>query len=217
MKKTLSVLLILIMAVSLVSCTKQSKKGDANDIINDAIEEAKEFESFSVEAVEYYLSKELNIKLSEIAPDWEYTVDKYCAYATSPGTSTGRATIQFTKSEGEVTEEMYKTWLEKVFALTASLSEEDYNVIGYEFAGEGEDALSETTLEEATSGLLSGWGFKKNGQRMAVYVSREYGDSVYNGVKIEICVGMQMSWEDTFSYFEENEDEINKALDDYFN
>lgn len=42
----------------------------AEDVVEKAMEEAEEFESFSVEAVEHYL-KAYGMDLSELEPKWE--------------------------------------------------------------------------------------------------------------------------------------------------
>ena len=91
--------------------------------------------------------------------------------------------------------------------------------------GDGENAGDETTLEDALSGFLQGWCFRKNGKIMAVYVSEIYDNDkesefdrifYYYGVKFDIGVGLQKSFGETVDdmeqAFEENEDEIKEAL-----
>ncbi|MBQ6872828.1 MAG: hypothetical protein IJO24_00805, partial [Clostridia bacterium] len=82
-----------------------------------------------------------------------------------------------------------------------------------------------TTLEDALNGFLQGWCFRKNGKSMAVYVSEIYDNDkdselnrlfYYYGVKFDIGVGLQKSFDDTLNdmeqALEENEDEIKEAL-----
>ncbi len=239
MKKIIALLLTIMMVISLAGCgisdllpsddkedtdilENDEDKIDAEDVVEDVLDKAEEFDSFSVEAVEYYLSEGVGLKLSDVEPDWEWELEnKYCAYADEPSSGYGHAVIQFSRVEGEVTEDDYKAWLGKTFDATASVSDDGYNVIGYEFVGEGEDALSETTLEAATEGWMQGWAFRHDGSLMVVYVSHEYNSDkeCYDSMEIDIGVGLQKSFDDTWDdledFFEENEEEIQDALDDY--
>jgi len=226
MKKILSFLLVLTAILTLTACVPSG-----NTSLNDAPqkEEKKDFESFSVEAVEYYLNETVGIELSAIEPEWEYNeLQKYDTYADDPSSGYGHAVIQFIKANGELTDEEYNAWLEKVFDVTAAASQDGYNIIGYEFVSEGEDALSETTLESAMEGFMKGWGFRCNDKIMVVYVEEKYDNEkeselgknlYYTGVKFDLGVGLQKSFSDTWDeaeqYMEENEEEIKKAIEDY--
>ena len=242
MKKLLALLLAAVLIFSFAACggkddpekTKadNDEKIDAQDVIDKELEKAEEFESFSVEAVEHYLKKAVDIKLSDIEPDWEWKLESdYSAYADDPASGTGHAVITFTKAEGEVTDDEFDAWYKKVFDATAKASDDGYNIRGYEFAGDGEDALGEVTLEEATGGwLMKGWGFRVDGKNYVVYVSDEYDNNkdselgklfYYDGAKVDIGAGLQKSFDDTMdeaeSYMAENEDEIRDAINDYLN
>lgn len=241
MKKLLALLLAAMMLLSFAACGEKEdndesnvnndEKIDAQDVIEKELEKAEEFESFSVDAVEYYLKKSVDIKLSDLEPDWEWKLKSdYSAYADDPSTGTGHATIKFTKADGEVTDEEFDDWYKKVFDATAKASQDGHNIRGYEFSGDGEDALGEVTLEEALdSWLMKGWAFRKNDKIYVVYVSSEYDkdkDSelgklfYYDSAEIDIAVGLQKSFSDTMDeaekYMSENEDEIKDALNDYF-
>ena len=240
MKKLLAILLAAVMLLVFASCggnggnedntEKNDEKINAEDVINKELEEAEEHDSFSRGAVEYYLKKTAGIKLDELEPDWEWKLKSdYSAYADDPASGTGHAVITFTKAEGEVTEDEFDAWYKKVFDATAKASDDGYNIRGYEFAGDGEDALGEVTLEEATGGwLMKGWGFRVDGKNYVVYVSDEYDNNkdselgklfYYDGAKVDIGVGLQKSFSDTMDeaekYMSENEDEIRDAIKDY--
>ncbi len=242
MKKLLALLLAAALIFSLAACggkddTEETKanndeKIDAQDVIEKELEKAEEFESFSEDAVEYYLKKAVDIKLSDLEPDWKWKLkSNYSAYADDPASGSGHAVITFTKEEGEVTDDEFDAWYKKVFEATAKASQDGHNIRGYEFAGDGEDALGEVTLEEALdSWLMKGWAFRKNDKIYAVYVSSEYDNNkdseigklfYYDGAKVDITVGLQKSFSDTMDeaekYMSENEDEIKDALNDYFN
>ncbi len=223
MKKIITILLALIMIFAIVSCDesdKESKKGKDKDKANEKFEDS--LEMFSPEAAEYYLEKATGIKLSDIEPDWEWEfASKYDTLGQN-----GRGLFQFTKKDGELTDDEMNDYFRKVFDKTASISQDGYNIIGYEFVGEGENALSETTLEDALSGWLQGWAFRIDGTIYTIYVSSEYDNDkdseldrylYYNAVKVDIAQGMQKGWDDYMSDIEENADEIEDALKDFMN
>ena len=243
MKKFLAILLVAMMLFGLASCGDKDNSGketttnsgseekiDAQDVVEKALDDAEEHESFSQGAVEYYLKKTVGMKLDELEPDWDWKLkSKYSAYADDPASGYGHAVITFTKAEGEVTKDEYSDWYKKVFDATAEASQDGYNIRGYEFAGDGEDALAEVSLEEAISGwLMKGWAFRVNNKIYVVYVSDEYDNDkdseigsllYYDGAQVDIGVGLQKSMSDTMDeaekYMEENQDEIEKALEDY--
>ncbi len=222
MKKIFTIILAIFMIFALISCTAKPAEKSVNELeekINQEVE--KKLEMFSVEAAEYYLEEATGIKLSEIEPDWEW---EYASKYHTLGED-GRALAQFTKKDGgEISQEDITAYYKKVFDITAAVSQDGYNIIGYEFASEGEDALSEVSFEDATSGWIPGWAFRKDGTIYAVYVNSGYDNSkdgtysvlYYNSVKAEIAEGMQKGWDDYMSDIEENQDEIEAALEDYF-
>ncbi len=237
MKRLLILMLAVLTVLTLTACAGDSKNNDTNkdpdqkqEVKDENKEDKKEFKTFSIEAAEYYLNEAADLSVDDIKPDWEYTVGDYSAYGDDPTSGYGHAVIKFTKADGEVTKEEFNLWLEKVFAATAEASQDGYNVIGNEFAGDGENPLDETTLEDAMSGFLQGWAFRYNDKLMVVYVSHEYDNDkeseigsifYYDGVKVDIGVGLQTSWdealEDMEEFFEDNEDEIEDAVDEYLN
>ncbi len=242
MKKLLAFLLVSAMLFLFSSCGDgdsgnsgeevNGETGIAEKIIEKEIEKAEEHESFSQGAVEYYLKKTAGIRFDDITPDWSWKLKSdYSAYADDPQTGYGHAVITFTKTDGEVTEDEFNSWYKKVFDATAKASQDGHNIRGYEFAGDGEDALGEVTLEKAVGGwLMKGWAFRVDGKIYVVYVSDEYDNDkdselgklfYYDGAKVDIGVGLQKSFDDSMneaeSYIAENEDEIENAIKDYLN
>lgn len=239
MKKLLAILLAAMMVFALAACgeqgdggksNKDGKKTNAEDIAKDVLDEAEELDSFSEAAVEHYL-KAYGISYEELKPDWEYEISENGAYADDPASGSGHAVVIFkTSDSSELTDEQIKEYYEQVFKVTAAASDDGYNIIGHEFVGEGENPADETTLEKALSGFLQGWCFRKDGKSMAVYVSDIYDNDkdseldrlFYSyGVKFDIGVGLQKSFDDTLDdmedALEEHEDEIKDALDEYMN
>ena len=77
----------------------------AEDVIEKAMEEAEEFESFSVEAVEHYL-KAYGMDLSELEPKWEWELkSKYSTYADDPSDGYGHAVVLYSSVGRELTDE----------------------------------------------------------------------------------------------------------------
>ena len=233
MKKIFALLLALLMLFCLAACGNSEDTGNNNtddgkvnteDLAQDALAQAEELDSFSEAAAEHYL-KAYGINYDELKPVWEYTVSEKGAYADDPATGSGHAVVIFKNPNGEITDEQIKAYYEQVFKVTAAASDDGYNIIGHEFVGDGEDPGDETTLEDALNGFLQGWCFRKNGKSMAVYVSEIYDNDkdselnrlfYYYGVKFDIGVGLQKSFDDTLNdmeqALEENEDEIKEAL-----
>ncbi len=232
MKKLLAVFLAAMMLVSFTACggdkSGDDGKIDTGDVVDKVMDDAEKFDSFSEKAVEHYL-KYYGISYDDLKPDWEYTVGNKSAYADDPSNGSGHAVVIYKTPDGsELSDEQISDYYKKVFDATAKVSDQGYNVIGHEFVGDGEKATDETTLEDALSGFIPGWCFYKDGKSMAVYVSDIYDNSkdssfdrlfYYYGVKFDIGVGLQKSFDETWSdvedYFEENEDEIKDAIDDY--
>ncbi|MBR3835767.1 MAG: hypothetical protein IKJ69_03130 [Clostridia bacterium] len=233
MKKIFALLLALLMLFCLAACGNSEDTGNKNtddgkvnteDLAQDALAQAEELDSFSEAAAEHYL-KAYGINYDELKPVWEYTVSEKGAYADDPATGSGHAVVIFKNPNGEITDEQIKAYYEQVFKVTAAASDDGYNIIGHEFVGDGENPGDETTLEDALNGFLQGWCFRKNGKSMAVYVSEIYDNDkdselnrlfYYYGVKFDIGVGLQKSFNDTLNdmeqALEENEDEIKEAL-----
>ncbi len=233
MKKIFALLLAVMMLFSLAACggsedtgktDADNDKANAEELAQDALEQAEELDSFSEEAAEHYL-KAYGISYDELKPVWEYEVSEKGAYADDPASGSGHAVVVFKNPNGELTDEQIKEYYEQVFKVTAAASDDGYNIIGHEFVGDGENPGDETTLEDALSGFLQGWCFRKNGKSMAVYVSDIYDNDkesefdrlfYYYGVKFDIGVGLQKSFDDTLNdmeqALEENEDEIKEAL-----
>ncbi len=228
MKKLLAILLAAMLLLSLAACGDQGDGGKTNDenIAKDVLDEAEKLDSFSEAAVEHYL-KAYGISYEELKPDWEYEISENGAYADDPASGSGHAVVIFkTSDSSELTDEQIKEYYEQVFKVTAAASDDGYNIIGHEFVGEGENPADETTLEKALSGFLKGWCFRKDGKSMAVYVSDIYDNDkdseldrifYYYGVKFDIGVGLQKSFDDTLDdmedALEEHKDEIKDALD----
>ena len=139
MKKILTIILASLMILTLAACTaKPGENVDPGKMSEKAQEDYEDsLETFSPEAAEYYLEKATGIKAADIEPDWEWEfASKYDTLGQS-----GRGLFRFTRKDAELTDEEIDAYFKKVFDKTASISQDGYNIIGYEFVGEGENAL----------------------------------------------------------------------------
>lgn len=234
-------MLTLILLLALAACgggEAPAETGDGGDggdggelDVEQLVEDYAEMESFSGEAALYFIEQAGGVSEEEIVPDWEYVVDDSTMrnYGDNPANGYGHGSICFQKPEGqELSEEEYRAWAEKVFQATAAASDDGYNVIGYEFCGEGEDPLAQADFDSALDSWMPGWCYCKDGTYMAVYLEEAYDseldsaigrDLYYFGAGVDVSVGLQKSFEETMAdmeqYFEENEEEIEEALEDY--
>lgn len=236
MKKVFAFLLAMMMVFALTACgsseaneeiKNDGDKPNAEEIAEELIEEAEELDSFSEAAVEYFL-KAYGIAYDDLKPDWEYEVGEKSAYADDPSSGSGHAVVIFKNTNGEVSDEQIREFYEQVFNVTAAVSDDGYNINGFEFVGDGENPEDEIDLDDALNGFMSGWCFRKDGKNMAVYVSDIYDNNkesefdrlfYYYGVKFDIGVGLQKSFDEVLSdvedAFEEYGDEIEEVLENY--
>ena len=204
------------------------EKIDAEDLVNQALKEAAEANAFSVEAVDYFLLTNIGMTSEDLQPDYEWIVKDYYAYGDDPDTYYGHAAITYTKAEGEITQEQYEAWAADIFAKTAAISQDGFNICGWDYIGDGDDPLKERTLEESMAGWMPGWCFRYNDKFWNVSIGMDYDRDLdseignlmyYNGCELDVCAGLEKSfddlWADLEQAFEENEDEIREALEDY--
>ncbi len=208
--------------------------GDAaglGDAVQDMVDDAIAHNAFSLAAAANFWKVCAGLEVDAAAPDWDWVVDeeKMTTYGDTTDSSYGHASIAFEKAGGgEVSEEEYRAWAQKLFNATAAASDDGHNIIGWEFVGEGEDGFGEVSFDRAFDSWMPGWGFMVNGRNMVVYLDEKYdtdkestiGRALYNyAVAADICYGMQASMDDLWGEMEdvldEYEDEIKDALDDY--
>lgn len=248
MKKLLAFALAMLLALCFAACgggntpeavaassgMGEDGKIDMEDAVDEMVDEAVEHNAFSEAAAAAYWLQVCGVNEADATPDWDWVIDeeKMRTYGDTPDPNGyGHASICFEKKDGgEISQEEYHAWAKKVFDATAAASDDGRNIIGWEFVGEGEDALAEVSLEDALAGWMQGWGFIKNGRNMVVYLSEEYDtekDSAigrelyYYAVTADMAVGLQKSMDDTWGdvedALEEHGEEIEDALEDYAN
>ena len=211
MKKLFALLLAMMMIFSLAACgdnnttdpdkdnpgvsqsgeNNDDKGGENNDDVDDP---------YSLAAFERVL-KAVNLELSDIEPGFEWNLkSNYHVYGEDPTARLFKGNLCMTKENGEVTDDEYRAWVEKLFAATAAASDDGYNIVGGYFDSEGEDPEAQVTLEKAMTdfvniGEVQGWAFRVGEETISVYPSREYDNSkdseigaqfYYYGVMVKI-------------------------------
>jgi len=185
MKKLLAILLAAMMLFSLVACGNNetptgdegggtSQSGENNKDTGDSDEE---LEPYSQAAFEHYLSS-INLELDDIDPDFEWKLNgEKHVFAEDPTQLYAAAIIWFTKESGEITNDEYDAYLEKLYAATKAISQDGKNIKGKNYVSDGEDPLTERTLEEAKGLMEPVWGFRYNDRYYYVHFGRGYSDS----------------------------------------
>lgn len=186
MKKLLALLLAAMMIFLLVACgnsetpsgnegggtSKTDNQGGENKDNNDDADDP-----YSLAAFEHYLSS-INLKLDDVDPEfnWKLNGDKHC-FSEDPAQAYAAALIWFTKESGEITNDEYNDYLEKLYAATKVISQDGKNIKGQNFVSDGEDPLTERTLEDAKGMMEKCWGFRYNDRYYYVHFGQGYSDS----------------------------------------
>jgi len=187
MKKLLALLLAGLMMLSFAACGTNdnpsgnednpgvSQSGENND--NQGGEENKEIEPYSEEAFVRFLSS-INLEMDDVDPDfdWKLNAEKH-VFAEDPTNLYAAALIWFTKESGEITNDEYNAYLEKLYAATKAISQDGKNIKGKNFVSDGEDPLTERTLEDAKGMMEKCWGFRYNDRYYYVHFGQGYSDS----------------------------------------
>ncbi|MDR1394322.1 MAG: hypothetical protein LBJ62_10240 [Bifidobacteriaceae bacterium] len=236
MKRLVSTAVILCLAAVLSACGAKNNPGGpadpddaglnqaAAEMVNDAIEG----DAFSEAAALQSLASR-GLEKSDIEPDWSYSIDqeKMTTYGDS-----NHGSIEFIRTDGEITDEEYLAWLEKVFLATAALSDDGHNIQGFSF---GDGDIEKTWDEIANSdAFMLVWSYKYNGTIMDVYPTLEEDpeqesevivegsafEIIYHhkSVKLDVTTGLQKSFDETLDemedYLDEHGDEIEDVLKD---
>jgi len=217
-------------------------KIDLEKAADKLMEEADEANAFSLAAA-LAAMKARGVEKADVEPGWEYAVDEKTDTYGDTG-DYGHGVIRFTKKDGEVSDEEYEAWARKLFDATAKISDDGHNIYGYDNLFSDGDPNSEISFDDALGKnstamiVTQGWGYKYGGAYMTVSIEREdapgfnseyiqdeggnwYFTHSYTRVKADIATGLQKSfddiWSDVEDAFEEHEDEIKDALENYGN
>jgi len=205
MKKLLALLLAGLMTLSFAACGTNdtpsgnednpgvSQSGENND--NQGGEENNADEPYSMAAFERFLAA-LNLVISDVEPNFKWKIDgEKQVFAEDPTANFHQGIIIMTKEDGEMSEDEYNAWIQKVFDATAKASDDGYNVVGKNFCGDNEQPDDKVDLETAKDQLVQGWGFRIGDTTYSVYFYREVDKdkesglgyhSYYDGVRLHI-------------------------------
>jgi hypothetical protein len=214
---------------------------DISRAAENLMDEAVENNAFSEAAANAWLKKNAGVDKSTIEPDFPYRIDEslMSTYGDSPDSPYGHGSIMFIDEDGDLTEDEWHAWMRKVFDATARVSDDGHNIFGFE--GNEDNPNGEISFEDAMGIgsdawiVMQGWSYRVNGMYLHAYVEQvedpqresevETVDGqmtlkyFYYAGKVDITIGLQKSFGDTMSdledAFEEHEDEIKEALEDY--
>ncbi len=227
MKKTFRIFVCLAAVALTASCggNNSSKrtaddKIDAMAVAEKMIKEAFKGESQSKAAAEHYMKKG-GIDPTAILPDWSYTTEpeKNNFYGED-----GKAIMRFHTPEGEeLSQEDYIAWVRKVYAASAKISDDGFNIKGFENADDKDTALSEKPLDEMIQQSLGGWlylgmydwGYRLDGRMMRVWLNRTEKNGKY-WAQIDVCNAMEKNMDELFKDAEQalEREDVQKALKD---
>ncbi len=225
-RSTTAIVLLTAAAVIAVSCggRKSGKltadgKIDAQAVAEKMVKEAEKLDAFSKAAAEYYMKKNGGLNPADILPDWSYTTEpeKNNFYGED-----GKSIMRFVKPEGEeLSQEDYIAWVRKVYAATAKISDDGFNIKGFENADDKETALSEKPVDEMIEQSLGGWiylgmydwGYRLDGRMMRIWLNRNEKDNKY-WAQIDVCRAMEKNMDELFKDAEEalEREDVQKAL-----
>lgn len=202
---------------------KNSKKQSADGKVDIQVVEEVLFkgEKNSKAAAEHFIKKSGGLDLNDILPDWSYTTEpeKNNFYGEE-----AKSIIRFVKPAGEeLSKEDYIDWVRKVYAATAKISDDGFNIKGFENASDAETALSEKPIDEMIDQSLGGWiylgmydwGYRLNGKMMRIWMNRNDKDNNY-WAQIDVCRAMEKSMDELFEDAEKalEREDVQKALKD---
>ena len=211
-------------------------KADIQDAAASLLDDAIENNSFSVAAADAAM-RQRGVSVDLFAPDWDWVIDEDKMHAYGDTGSYGHGVVRYTQKSGDyLTEEEYREWVARAYMATAEISDNGFNIQGFDW-GEG---MVPKTLDEVLGGFVQTWSYIYEDTIMNVYVEiakekdselegdpywdEEKGETVwpewthyYNGYQIDIGTGSQgeWNWDDLEALFEEYEDEIKDALQDF--
>ena len=181
MKKIYLALLCMASLSLMTACGGEKKSADVPGekmSAEEAVETAqKASEAMSgVEKCAATLEKGWGIQLKQIEPDFEFAEvtegwDKF------EGNGANSAAAVYKKKDGSsISQDEFKAWSEKIFALTKSLSSEGKNIRGYDGMSKltEEQANAEVTLDDClTDNSFPAWSFRTESGVQRCYVTYE--------------------------------------------
>ena len=180
MKKYIIVCILTILTLTLASCAgKSSDGGFGSNVETPEITEA------------FNITMELGgIGRADAEPDWAYTVGEDII------AQMGYVNLTFVK-DGLTDEEFY-AWARKLYDSTAAVSDDGYNVRGYDIGGGPPD--EEYGFDEAIYShpdlwfIIQGWCYRYNGTYINLFITQKD-----DGVAIDMYMGAQMSQEEAWA------------------
>ena len=197
MKKIYVALMCMASVSMMTSCGGDKKSAEASNEpmgAEEAVEVAQKAsaEMTGIEKCAATLEKGWGVQLKQIEPDFEYAEvtegwDKF------EGNGVNSAAAVYQKKDGSaISEEEFKAWAEKLFALTKSLSSEGKNIHGYDGMSKltPEQANAEVTLDDCLiDNNFPAWSFRTDKGIQRCYATHQ-NDKDPNFVIVRFAPGL---------------------------
>lgn len=201
MKKQLLSILFIAAAMLMAACGGDNKSGNGEaPAVGEAVAEAEEFtgDTYSKEAVEFFI-KNFKLSFSDIEPGYEYDDSDNKNFMGS-----ARDVIANfpTKDGKEMTDDMFKAAVAKVYAATKKAADDGKCIYGFENKSKTDEAMAEISLEECQKGKDSfgmhlndaSWVYKVNGHLQIIYMGTISGTE---GCYVRVAEALQKSMDET--------------------
>ena len=176
---------------------KSDKKGDAEETaanVEENVEQAKDVTAkmAGVEKCAATLEKGWGIQLKQVEPDFDFAEvtegwDKF------EGNGANSAAAVYQKKDGSaISEEEFKAWANKLFALTQSLAKDGKNIRGYDGVTHltEEQANAEVTLDDClVDNNFPAWSFRTEKGIQRCYVTH-HTDNDPNKLIVRFAPGL---------------------------
>lgn len=191
------------------SCGGSKSENAEAPAAGEAVAEEFTGDTFSKEAVEFYI-KNFKLSLSDIEPTYEFD-------NSDPKNFKGEARdviVSFPSKDGkELTDDMFKEFVAKVYNATKKASDDGKCIYGFEQKSKTDEAMAEMSLEDAQKGDDSfgihlnqaTWVYKLNDQLQVVSIGTVSGTE---GYYVRVSVALQKNIDETLEDVEKTINEI---------
>lgn len=222
---------ILPLSIALLGCvgdkTGEEKKADAEEVAEKIENDVFSGERKSKEAAEFYFKKLAGLDMNNILPDYPYDFEPEDKWFIGEERN---VLAGFYKKEGaELSKDEYKTYVRKVFEATKKISDDGFNIYGFEKRDKKEEALGELSIDELFAnddkGIIYlgmyGWGYRYKGVMLCVNLQLDEtrGENKKYYASVQIYPGLTKSLDESLKDAEEvlKREDVQEAIKDYVN
>ena len=224
MKKTNLALMCMAAVAMLTACGGGNSTKQSSDDTLDAQELAEKVANAPARsriAAEYFIKNNGGLDPADLLPDWNYIIEPE---SNSFYGDTGIGTMCFYSPDGEeLTKEAYTAWVRKLYDASKKISDDGFNIEGFEGSSDPAIALGEKSLEDMIAKGESGiiylgmysWGYRYNGKMMRIWTEREERNGKY-WAKIDVANALTKSFDETMQDAEKalEREDVQQAVKD---